>query len=203
MAERRTTTRELPHDPFHRPPGHERQIDRDIDVRKISWTVIGILVLTLVSMAAMWGLLVYLQSRAERTAPDVPALHLQAAEEPPPGPRLQATPERDLLRMRAEETEVLTTYGWSDREAGTVRVPIDRAMEMLAAERGAGTPAGATATVEGETGPGLGRPAEAPTVARPIGRPVDVEPDAIDDLEPVGTVPRDEAETPGEAGPGE
>lgn len=172
MAERRTTTRELPHDPFHRPPGHERQIDRDIDVRKISWTVIGILVLTLVSMAAMWGLLVYLESRAERTAPEVPALHLQAAEEPPPGPRLQATPERDLLRMRAEETEVLTTYGWSDREAGTVRVPIDRAMEMLAAERGGAAPGGAAAT--GET-----------------------------DLEPVGTVPRDEAETPGEAGPGE
>lgn len=145
MAERRATTSELPHDPFHRPPGHERQIDRDIDVRKISWTVVGILVLTLLSMAAMWGLLVYLQSRAERTAPDVPAIRLQAAEEPPPGPRLQATPERDLIRMRAEETEILSTYGWSDREAGTVRVPIERAMEMLAAERGGAPAAGGTA----------------------------------------------------------
>ena len=199
----RPAAHELPGDPFHRPPGHEREIDRDIDVRRISWTVIGILVLTLVSMAAMWGLLVYLQSRAERTAPDVPAIRLQAAEEPPPGPRLQAMPERDLVEMRAAEEEVLSTYGWSDREAGTVRVPIERAMEMLAAERGAAAPGGAPAAVEGETGPGAGQPAEAPAVARPIGRAVDVEPDAEEDLEQAGTVPLDEAETPGEAGPGE
>jgi len=37
--------------------------------------------------------------------------------------------------MRAREDEILTTYGWVDRNAGIVRIPIDAAMK-LTLERG-------------------------------------------------------------------
>ena len=37
--------------------------------------------------------------------------------------------------MRAAEQQVLTTYGWVDRNAGVVRIPIDEAMK-LAIQRG-------------------------------------------------------------------
>jgi hypothetical protein len=37
--------------------------------------------------------------------------------------------------MQAEENAALTTYGWVDRDAGIVRMPIERAMEILV-ERG-------------------------------------------------------------------
>lgn len=39
------------------------------------------------------------------------------------------TPE-DLKALRAQETQILTSYGWVDKEAGIVRIPIDKAMDL-------------------------------------------------------------------------
>ena len=36
--------------------------------------------------------------------------------------------------LRAEEAEVLTTYGWVDQEKGTVRIPVDRAADLVLEE---------------------------------------------------------------------
>lgn len=52
-----------------------------------------------------------------------------------PGPNLQRDPSLDLAALREREDKLLNTYGWIDREAGTVRLPIDRAMDLLV-ERG-------------------------------------------------------------------
>jgi hypothetical protein len=49
----------------------------------------------------------------------------------PPEPRLQVSPVRDMQVMRAEENLVLRSYEWVDRQAGIVRIPIARAMELL------------------------------------------------------------------------
>ena len=53
----------------------------------------------------------------------------------PSQPRLQRFPENDLYRFRLQEEEALRGYGWIDREAGTVRIPIREAMR-LTVERG-------------------------------------------------------------------
>jgi hypothetical protein len=53
----------------------------------------------------------------------------------PPEPRLQTDPRQDLANLRAKEDDALTTYGWVDRNAGVVRIPIDQAMK-LTLERG-------------------------------------------------------------------
>jgi hypothetical protein len=34
--------------------------------------------------------------------------------------------------MRAAEDAALDSYGWVDKDAGIVRIPVDRAMEILA-----------------------------------------------------------------------
>jgi len=63
------------------------------------------------------------------------AIHPLAEEtEPRPEPRLQETPALDLERLREREDETLSTYGWVDRQAGVVRIPIERAMEIVARE---------------------------------------------------------------------
>ena len=56
------------------------------------------------------------------------------AAEPPrsPGPRLQASPARDMQEMLRAENARLQSYGWVDRSAGLVRMPIDRAMDFVA-----------------------------------------------------------------------
>lgn len=56
-------------------------------------------------------------------------------------PRLQVSPSADLKDFRAREALELSTYGWVDRTAGIVRIPIERAME-LALRRGFPTSSG-------------------------------------------------------------
>lgn len=45
-------------------------------------------------------------------------------------PRLQDDPAAELARLRAEEDRKLNTYGWVDREASVVRIPIERAIDL-------------------------------------------------------------------------
>ena len=36
--------------------------------------------------------------------------------------------------LRAQEQETLTTYGWVDQDKGTVRIPVERAAELVIEE---------------------------------------------------------------------
>jgi hypothetical protein len=42
--------------------------------------------------------------------------------------------EEKLKKMRDEDTAALTTYAWVDKNKGTVRVPIERAIELTVAD---------------------------------------------------------------------
>jgi len=53
----------------------------------------------------------------------------------PPLPRLQVTPVHDLESQRTREQELLGKYVWIDKPSGMVRIPIERAMDLVA-ERG-------------------------------------------------------------------
>jgi hypothetical protein len=69
---------------------------------------------------------------------------LQAAPAPtPPEPRLEAQSGQTLDPYRAAEEQKLNSYGWVDRQAGVARMPIDRAMDLIAQR---GLPARPTAT---------------------------------------------------------
>lgn len=60
---------------------------------------------------------------------------LATIEQVPPAPRLQAAPALELEEMQARDRLILESYGWVDRDAGIARIPIERAMAILA-ERG-------------------------------------------------------------------
>jgi hypothetical protein len=66
-----------------------------------------------------------------------PVLSPLAAELPkdPPEPRLQVLPAADLQRALATDQEKLAGYDWVEPNAGVVRIPIERAMELVV-ERG-------------------------------------------------------------------
>jgi hypothetical protein len=53
----------------------------------------------------------------------------------PAEPRLQRQPANEMYEFRQKEDAVLRGYGWVDRNAGTVRIPIEDAMR-LTVERG-------------------------------------------------------------------
>src|SRR4051812_28317324 len=49
-----------------------------------------------------------------------------------PPPQLQISPGADYEQFRASEEAKLNSYGWVDKEAGIIRIPIERAMDLIA-----------------------------------------------------------------------
>jgi hypothetical protein len=49
-----------------------------------------------------------------------------------PEPQLETNERMELNTIRQHEEDTLSTYGYVDENAGTVRIPIDRAMDLLA-----------------------------------------------------------------------
>jgi len=48
--------------------------------------------------------------------------------------KVYSQPYQALQQLDANQLELLNSYGWISEAEGTVRVPIDRAMELIAAE---------------------------------------------------------------------
>lgn len=96
------------------------------------------------------------------------------ARELPPQPRLQPSDILDMEQMRAAENQILNSYGWVDQGSGTVRIPIDRAMDILAQRglpaRQSNGPESAAANVTVPSESGLG------PVMNQIGGPLASEP---------------------------
>lgn len=88
--------------------------------------------ITLVLVASHWLFKFAMVQQAEPQRSPSP---LASTRGPIPGPLLQVHASKDLQEMRAAEDGVLKSYGWIDRKAGVVRIPVDRAIELLA-ERG-------------------------------------------------------------------
>ena len=53
----------------------------------------------------------------------------------PPPPRLQTHAPEDLAALREEKQAALSGYAWVDRPRGVARIPIERAMALLAEGR--------------------------------------------------------------------
>jgi hypothetical protein len=52
-----------------------------------------------------------------------------------PQPRLETDERGQIRQFRLSEEQRLQSYGWVDQNAGIIRIPIDRAMDLIA-ERG-------------------------------------------------------------------
>jgi hypothetical protein len=63
---------------------------------------------------------------------ETPIPQLAREREATLGTRLQIDAQNELREMRAAEDATLNSYGWVDKNAGIVRIPVDRAMEILA-----------------------------------------------------------------------
>lgn len=109
--------------------GHETS---DVDVRSLAYfggVLFLVLVLTLISMR--WVFFHF--AKSQPLGP--PPTPFENARTLPPAPRLQVEPRLELDHYREEQQQMLNSYGWVDRPNGIVRIPIDRAMNLLL-ERG-------------------------------------------------------------------
>ena len=94
------------------------------------WLVISAVIVH-VGLAGMYWLLV--RESTERV--DTQRYPLAVNGRLPAGPRLQQFPRNELYGFRMKEEADLHSYGWVDKNAGTVHIPIEDAMR-LTLERG-------------------------------------------------------------------
>jgi hypothetical protein len=112
--------------------GHETT---DADIGGVYLFGLGLMVtLVIVSLVVWMMLAVFTGMEARRAVRQYPLASGQQ-DRVPPAPRLQINPREDLRELRAREDAVLNSYGWVDKNAGVVRIPIGEAMK-LTVERG-------------------------------------------------------------------
>ena len=130
----------------HEPAADAGWERKDVHIVGVVRFALGLFVGTALFMVAMWILQSKLTAREVRSHARVAPTTRVAGDEPqrPPGPVLQGAPgsnvelvrpELELARLREEEAKLLDSYAWIDRATGTVRIPVERAKDLMA-ERG-------------------------------------------------------------------
>jgi hypothetical protein len=109
--------------------GHEHT---DANVWLIIQFAIWLFAAAVATHFLMWGMFEWFVKNRNDNAP-VAEFPLAAQQERrlPAGPRLQAIPANEIFDFRQREDAELSEYGWVDRNAGTVRIPIEQAKELL------------------------------------------------------------------------
>jgi hypothetical protein len=131
-------------------PGHGDYERRDIGVAGVLYFIAGLAVAGILVHFIVTGLFGFLNRKYETEQPPVSPLVKNAQQDtrriPPqygrdyekflkesfPAPQLETDERTQLNDIRLREEDTLSTYGWVDQKAGTVRIPIDRAMDILA-----------------------------------------------------------------------
>lgn len=112
--------------------GTERKYEtRDVSLRWMAISGVILVLLLIAAFVTMRWTFDRLESREARRQPEPATLVADPGPDRPPEPRLQANPRLELNAMRAEEEEVLHSYGWVDRDKGVARMPIDEAMKLI------------------------------------------------------------------------
>jgi len=126
------------HDPhgLHDVSDPERPVakfeEKDVDVKAVGKFGIGLALLCVVCLALVLGFFKFLENETGGSKARVSEGIGVDASKLPPEPRLEVTPVLDLQAMRAAEDKALESYGWVDQAHGVVRIPIDRAIDLLA-----------------------------------------------------------------------
>ncbi|HET9319717.1 MAG TPA: hypothetical protein VFO27_08070 [Bryobacteraceae bacterium] len=104
----------------------------DADAHAITRFGIALALIVILSQLMLWWLFDRLSGKQTKLSPPVSALIRAQAPKEPPEPRLQGNPQRDMKKMLEDEDAVLNHYSWVDPYRGIVRLPVDRALEIVA-----------------------------------------------------------------------
>jgi hypothetical protein len=107
----------------------------DVDASSLLTYGFWLVVTTAVVVVILWRLYFVFVTQEAARQPPPPVMKIDPEAMSVPPPNLQAMPTQDLTAFRYREDRVLHSYGWVDKDAGIVRIPIDEAMRILA-ERG-------------------------------------------------------------------
>jgi hypothetical protein len=133
-----------------KPNGHADYERKDISVSAVGYFLVGLAAFIVISYFIVHGIYHFLEKHFEAEQVPVSPLVTNAQPDtrhiPPqyngdyekylkenfPAPHLETNERTELNDIRLREENILSTYDYVDKNAGTVRIPIDRAMDLLA-----------------------------------------------------------------------
>lgn len=114
----------------HSPNGASGHEQSEANLKLIVYSAVGLAVAVAIVLLLMWGVFNFLKNDAQAKGQTLNPLATPV--QIPPEPRLEPKPWESMQALRAHEEHVLSGYGWQDQKAGVVRIPIDRAMDIIA-----------------------------------------------------------------------
>lgn len=130
--------------------GHGGFERRDIGDGPVFYFLAGLAVFGVIVYFLVIGIYNYLENKSEAQQTPVSPLVTNAVRDtrhlPPeyngdydkylqknfPSPQLEIDERNQLDKIRLHEEQTLSTYDWIDQKAGTVRIPIEQAMDLIA-----------------------------------------------------------------------
>lgn len=117
---------------------YERQ---DLAPKSVLTFFVGLAVVCLLVVFLLRGMFSYLDTYESRHQPPQDPLVQQRTADTRsvtpsdiatfPQPRLESNERFEINDFRMQEEKILNSYGWVDQQTGVVRIPIDRAMQLL------------------------------------------------------------------------
>jgi hypothetical protein len=131
------------------PNGHADFERKDISVNGVAVFLVGLAAMILISyfvvdvfyrvlerhfeaeQAPVSPLLTTAQQDTRRLPPQYGEDYAKYLKESFPAPQLETDERTQLNEVRLREEDILSTYGYVEQNAGIIRIPIDRAMDLL------------------------------------------------------------------------
>lgn len=121
-----------PETPASAAPGHEEEPKYETQEVLRPRVMVGffltLIIIVVAALVVSAFLEKYFMAKAGPPRPLVPAVGSQA----PPQPQIQPDPAADMRALDLTQKAVLDSYGWANQEKTAARIPIQRAMEILA-----------------------------------------------------------------------
>lgn len=108
--------------------GHEAT---EVGPRPLLMGAVGLVIVVIVCQVLLWLWMGKFKREEQRVNALFPGRHALDVDEFPQ-PRLQESPPVDTVGILRQERARVSSYGWVDQKAGVARIPVDRAMDILA-----------------------------------------------------------------------
>jgi hypothetical protein len=122
-------------------PNHDGFEQEDLSSRSALYFLAGLVLVCVVVYLIVFGMYRFLDSYATAHQPPMSPMVTPEADtravtpenaETFPQPRLEENERTQLRSFIEDQDRKLATYDWVDKDRGSVRIPIDRAMELIA-----------------------------------------------------------------------
>lgn len=108
----------------------ERYERRDADIPALLKIALALFATIALAMVSMEGMFHYF-AKSQQLGPSASPFEAEDVRVLPPLPRLQVQPKVELKTYCESQAKDLNSYGWVDEHNGVVRIPVERAMELI------------------------------------------------------------------------